>query len=69
MERPYRLYDAKAKKFLPWRCYKHHLNAHRAALSAIRWSKVGAVIEVVNHQSGRALVAYRLHATGHISWS
>jgi hypothetical protein len=69
MERPYRLYDAKANEFLRWRCYKHHLNAHRAALNAIRWAKVGAVIEVVNHQSGRALVAYRLHATGHISWS
>lgn len=67
--RPYRIYDAKAKVFLRSRCYKHPKNAHRGALIELRWSKVGTVLEVINNDLSRRLVSYKLHATGHITWS
>jgi len=58
--RPFRLYNAKTKKYMPWRCYKHFRNAHIGALIEARWAPhVGAVIEVVDVSKGRMVGQYR----------
>jgi hypothetical protein len=57
--RPFRLYDAKANRFLRWRCYASKRNAHNGALVEVRWSK-GEVIEVIDVRYGRWLATYRL---------
>jgi hypothetical protein len=64
MNRPYRLWDAKAKAPLRWRCYKHHRNAHNGALIECRWAKIGVTIEVYNQETGRMLGQYTRHPTG-----
>jgi hypothetical protein len=57
--RPYRLYDATAKKNLPWRFYKHPHNAHNGAILEIWWAKkIGWTIEVINVDNGRMLAQY-----------
>ena len=60
-KRPYRLWDAKAKKALRWRYYSDHKRAHMGALIEVRWSEIGATIEVYNANNGRLLGQYTLH--------
>jgi hypothetical protein len=66
--RNYRLYDSKEKDFLRWRYYQEPINAHKAALLEVRWAKIGTTIEVINHETGRMLGQYTLHAAGHITF-
>ena len=47
-KRPFRIYNATTKKFLPWRCYKHVRNAHMGAMVDCRWAAVGHTLEVVD---------------------
>lgn len=61
--RPYHLYDAQTKAFLPWRYYVYSHNAHIGALIEARWAKVGTTIEVVNVETGRMLGQYTRHPT------
>ena len=63
VKRPFRLWDAKAKKAMPWRNYKHRRNAHLGALVEARWSKVGTCIEVYDATNGKLCGQYtrRLH--------
>jgi hypothetical protein len=51
--RPFRLWDANAKRDLRWRCYKAARSAHLGALVEARWSKVGTSIEVYDCTTGR----------------
>lgn len=46
--RPYRLWNAKEKEFLRWRCYLYLKNAHLAALIELRWSPVNTTLEVLD---------------------
>lgn len=68
-KRPFRLWDAKGKHALRWRCYKYRENAHNGAVVEMRWSAVGDVIEVYNAVNGRLVGQYRrgtdvIHFTG-----
>ena len=56
--RPYRLWDANAKKALRWRCYSDPKRAHMGALIECRWAKVGTTVEVYNSSNGRLLGQY-----------
>ena len=62
-QRPFRLWDANAKKALRWRYYSDPRRAHVGALIEARWAKVGVSIEVYNAATGRLLGQYtrRLH--------
>lgn len=42
--RPFRLWNAKEKKPLRWRCYSDRKRAHMGALIEARWSKVGTAV-------------------------
>jgi hypothetical protein len=57
--RPYRLWDANAKKQMRWRYYSDPKRAHMGALVEARWSKVGVCIEVFNANNGRLLGQYK----------
>lgn len=52
MKRPFRLYNANTRTFLPWRFYRHLRNAHMGALVEVRWAKVGTTLEVIDVSSG-----------------
>jgi hypothetical protein len=52
-QRPYRLWVPHLKKAVPYRFFTIHRNAHMAALTEARWSKVGTTIEVVDIRNGR----------------
>lgn len=57
--RPYRLWDANAKKALRWRCYSDPKRAHNGALIEARWKKIpGFAIEVYNANNGNHLGTY-----------
>jgi sarcosine oxidase delta subunit len=51
--RPYRLWDAKTKKLMPWRNYMILRHAHMGALVESRWSEVGKCIEVFDIRNGK----------------
>jgi len=56
--RPYRLWDANARKAYPYRYYADPKRAHMGALIEARWAKVGATVEVFNILTGRLLGQY-----------
>lgn len=56
--RPFRLWDAKAKKPIRFRYFRHKHNAHVGALIEARWAAVGTTIEVHNKETGRLLGQY-----------
>jgi hypothetical protein len=56
--RPFRLWDAKAKKALRWRCYSDKRRAHIGALIEARWSMIGTVVEVFDIRNGKLLGQY-----------
>lgn len=58
-ERPFRIWDAKAKEALRWRYYAHLRNAHLGALVECRWAEVGTVLEVYNVLTGKLMGQYR----------
>jgi len=58
-QRPFRLYNAKANKYLPHRCYAHIQRAHMGALLLTRWAQVGEVIEVIDVSIGKLHGSYR----------
>lgn len=62
LARPYRLWDTKLNEFVRWRCYASPHNAHDGIWDVMKWySDPGRTIELVNHDSGRALASYTLH--------
>jgi hypothetical protein len=56
--RPFRLWDAKAKKHKTGCCYKYERNALNGALLAVKWGKIGDAIEVYDVETGRLLAQY-----------
>jgi len=56
--RPFRLWDATAKKNLRWRNYADPKRAHMGALIECRWSGIGQSIEVYDVRTGRLLGQY-----------
>lgn len=59
--RPYRLWDAKARKPIRWRCYVHAKNAVDGALREINYMKPGTSIEVYDTRTGQLLAQYTVH--------
>lgn len=57
--RPFRLWDAKARRFLRWRYYSSARRAHDGALIEVRWSK-GEAIEVLDIRTAKWLATYIL---------
>ena len=57
-QRPFRLWDAKAKKELRWRYYGDRRRAHFAALVEARWADVGTCIEVYDASTGHLCGQY-----------
>jgi len=51
--RPFRLWDAKAKKQMPHRFYLDLRRAHMGALIEARWAEVGVCIEVFDITKGK----------------
>lgn len=58
-KRPYRLWNAKSKKALPYRNYKYPRNAHMGALIEARWAEVGVTIEVIDIRNSSLLGQYK----------
>ena len=51
--RPFRIWNAKEKEYLRWRCYRYIRNAHLAALVELRWSEQNTTLEVMNNDTGK----------------
>ena len=47
-KRPYRLWDAKAKKHIRYRYFAIPVHAHWAAMQELRWAAVGCTIEILD---------------------
>ena len=63
--RPFRLWDAKNKVNVRWRCYGTERNAHTGALTEIWWyGKIGDSLEVYDARSGAALGTYTKRIAG-----
>lgn len=58
VRRPFRLWNAGAKKAMLYRNYKHVGNAHRGAIDEMLYAKVGVCIEVYDARNGRELGQY-----------
>lgn len=56
--RPFRLWDAVAKRDLRWRYYISKDGAHWGALKECRWAKVGTTVEVYDCTTGRLYGQY-----------
>lgn len=56
--RPFRIWDANAKKHLTGCYYGTSHNAHNGALIRVRWAKVGVAYEVYDARNGRLLGQY-----------
>lgn len=56
--RPFRMWDHRNKKNLPYRCYGDSKRAHNAALVEIRWAHVGDSIELYDVRTQRSLGTY-----------
>lgn len=57
-KRPFRLWDARKKRQVQWRCYSDAKRAHNAALMETRWANVGDTIEVFDIRTGALLGQY-----------
>lgn len=62
--RPFRLWDANAKKHLPRRCYSVRINAHKAALWEAGIAKVATTIEVYDVRNGSLLSQFTRSPSG-----
>jgi hypothetical protein len=61
--RPYRLYDSKTKKYVPYRCYKSAHNAHDGIWKVMKWfSEVGRALQLqnINDPAKKVIVTYVL---------
>lgn len=67
-QRPYRIWDAAAKKHCIGRNFKHMNNAHDRALLMLRWGKVGLALEVYDITNGSLLGQY-VRKAGSISFT
>lgn len=56
--RPFRLWDSKAKKALPYRCYKIERNANIGALIEARYAEIGTTIEVLDVTTNKMIGQY-----------
>lgn len=66
--RPYRLWDSRAKAWVPYRYYSVLENAHMGAQRELRWkSPPGRTIELMNYNSNRVILTYIRHVDG-IKW-
>jgi predicted DNA-binding WGR domain protein len=61
--RPYRIWDANAKKDVRYRYYAIERNALDGALLEARWGKVGTALEVYDCRHGTLLGTFKRHAT------
>lgn len=57
-KRPFRLWDAQAKKHMPHKSFAIKENAHMSALYECRWQEVGRCIEVYDRRNGKLLGQY-----------
>jgi len=57
-KRPYRIWDAKAKKHCVGRAFTYWRNAQNAALQIVRWGKIGAAVEVYDIRTGKLIGQY-----------
>jgi hypothetical protein len=65
--RPYRLWDSKLKKYVPYRCYKTAHNAHDGIWKVMKWySDVGRALELqnINDPAKKVIVTYVLRLRG-----
>lgn len=62
--RPYRLYNAKTKKLIPYRHYKYPINGHKAAVLECGWAPIGTVIELIDYSKGALLGVFRRRVDG-----
>lgn len=61
--RPFRLWDSKKKKLIPYRAYKHQRNAHIGAMVEAYWERgKGEAIEVMDIRTWREYGQYK-HAS------
>lgn len=61
--RPYRLWDSKLKKYVPYRCYKTAHNAHDGIWKVMKWySEPGRAVELmnINDPAKKVIVTYVL---------
>ena len=57
-KRPFRIWDARAKKNLPHRCYATERAAMNGALIEVRWAAVGESLEVYDITTGSLICQY-----------
>jgi hypothetical protein len=66
--RPFRLHDAKARRFFAHRYYTHKLNAMRAALWIAKWLEIGNTVEVIDVRNMKLHGAYT-RRVNHVQFS
>lgn len=62
--RPYRLYNARTREYLRWRCYLVLENARIGALIECKYAQAGDVIELINIVTAQLLGQYKRTSTG-----
>lgn len=58
--RPFRLWDAKAKRQLQWRNYAYTWSAIAGAWAEIQWAKPNTNIEVFDIRNGRHIATFSM---------
>jgi hypothetical protein len=58
-KRPFRLWDTKKKAEYRWRYYADARRAVNAAFIELKWSAIGAVIEVIDVRNGGLIGQYK----------
>jgi hypothetical protein len=56
--RPFRIWNARLKKPVPWRCYKYWKRAILGTLMELKWAPIGTVLEVVDIRTGKLIGQY-----------
>jgi len=67
VKRPYRLWDAVAKRDMQYRYYAHQQNALNGALLESAWSDVGTSIEVYDCRTAKHIATFTRKTTGQIN--
>ena len=62
-KRPFRLWDSREKKQLPWAFFKNLRHAHMRALCEAAWAKEDTVIEVFDIRVGALRGQYHRHGS------
>jgi len=63
-ERPFRVFDEKAKRDLPWRSYMTARRAVDKALVLVYWLELGNSYTVYDARSSRVIVQFTRRITG-----